>query len=82
MKASPGSKFALSAVDRSVQLLGASSDLRQDQVRSLKTKYFRKSKSNYDTLSITTLVSYICVYVCVYLNGYTMMLQCNRNTIL
>ena len=32
LQAAPGSRFALSAVDRSVQLLGSSSDLKSSQV--------------------------------------------------
>lgn len=35
IKAYVGSKFALSVVDRSVQLLGANSDLKEEQVNLL-----------------------------------------------
>ena len=33
LTATPGSRFALSAVDKSVQLLGGSNDLKPDRVR-------------------------------------------------
>ncbi len=35
LQAAPGSRFALSAVDKSVQLLGSTSDLKPGKVRNL-----------------------------------------------